>query len=209
MRFMVDGIDQDFVPIREFRQTYQLPDDFEVARFEPKDYSGLGRIEAAGVSLNSLRERMLTALPDKHSVAGWITALPAIVMTFEQELRHVNACIGLREAEIGFAVSGFADVLQQYLFALMRANLDNIERTPSFRRIYGEWLASTMRVSQRVHYYGEWTVQLVTHAYGRCGLIVRINDDTHYVYDSSLGCPVEGFMVRLLNDISTQIAAAL
>jgi hypothetical protein len=211
MQLIIDGIDQEFVPIQDFRRNFQLPDDFEVACFEPKDYSGLGRIDSAGGVLNGLSERILASLPTKQQPAGWMNALPSIVQSFERELYAINPSIGLREAEIGFAVSGFSDVLQQYVFALMRAQMSTLAagRQPHFKQIYGEWLTSTVRVSQRVHYYGEWKVQLVTHAYGRCGLIVRMGTETHYVYDGSLSCPVEGFMLRLMTDIAARIADGL
>ena len=206
MHFVIDGTERHFVPVKEFRKTYHLPADFGVGLFEAKDYNDLGRIDGAGVCLNELRERVLASLPGKQTVAGWINSLPSIVLSFERELVAINGSIGLRESEIGFAVSGFADVLQNYLFTLMRLRFDGKNLVPSFLHSYGEWLANTTRVSQHVYSYQQWTVQLVTHAYGRCGLIVTTGTDTEYIYDASLGCPVEGFMMRLLSEITAQIA---
>jgi hypothetical protein len=208
MRLMIDGQFHDFIAIREFRALYHLPPEFGVNGFTPKDYTGLGRIDEAGSALNQVRTAVLAAIPESLSVREWLLFVPDLGRLFEQKLSSINAQVGLRDVEIDFAVAGFGDVCQAVAYALARAQAEN-KPAPDFRQIYSEWLASTMRVFSEVYPYlhaGEtWQAQIVAHAYGRAGLIVRIHDQTVYIYDPALGCPAEGFMMALLAEIAEKM----
>ncbi|MEP7292239.1 MAG: hypothetical protein ABI835_10665 [Chloroflexota bacterium] len=203
MRLTIDGIPRQFEPIRAFRAAHDLPPSFGVALFEPKDYSGLGRIDAAGTELNGVRAALLAALPAQMPLRNWLTFLPQLTSLFTAQLNQINPKVRLHEVEIEFAAAGFADVCQAVVYALLRGS------APPFEAIYGEWLDQTARVSQTVHSYGAWRVQIVTHAYGRAGLIVSAGEAVHYVADAALGCPAEGFMAALLAEVAGKIALSV
>jgi hypothetical protein len=202
MRLTIEGVPRLFEPIKGFRAAHDLPQDFGVALFEPKDYSGLGRIDQAGVDLNGVRAAVLGAIPPGLSLRDWLVFIPELTRLFTAKLNEINPRVNLRDVEIEFAAAGFADVCQAAVYALLRG------ASPSFEAVYGEWLGGSARVSQTVHAYGEWRIQIVTHAYGRVGLIVDTGEMVHYVADSSLGCPAEGYMAALLAEVFDRIASS-
>ena len=202
MLLTIEGTAREFTPIKAFREAHDLPPEFGVAFFEPKDYSDLGRIDRAGAELNSVRVAVLATIPAKLPLEQWLTFAPELTRYFAAKLYEINPKVNLRPVEIEFAAAGFGDVCQAVIFALVRAR-----RTlpPPFEMIYGEWLDSTMRVSQTRYTYRDWEVQIVTHAYGRAGLILYGAERTEYVQDSALGCPAEGFMAALLAEVAARI----
>ncbi len=209
-RLTISEIPHDFLAIKGYRAAHALPDSFSVAHFEPKDYAGLGRIDSAGLELNAVRTATLAqieALTGRTPLA-WLDAIPALQSDFERALIGINGLICLRPVEIEFAAAGFGDVCRAFAYALLRAQADGT--APTFARIYGEWLDSTVRVSQTVHRYvhngAEWRVQIVTHAYGRAGMIiVREDGATDYVADATIGCPAEGYMAALLGEVTARM----
>ena len=211
MQLVIDNELRRFVPIKSFRETFDLPDTFGVAMFEPKDFRGLGKIESAGPELNFVRRAVLDAIPTEMPLHAWLAYLPNLSRLLENKLHEVNADIGLKSVEIDYAVSGFEDVLQSLLYAMIRARSAG-EPTPQFMSIYTTWLNDSVKISSKVHSYihkgATWAVQVVNNAYGRVGLIVWMDDDTHYVRDVRLGCPAEGFMVTLLSDVAARIIVA-
>jgi hypothetical protein len=204
---MIEGESREFVPIRQFRAQYTLPAVFGVALFEPKDYTGLGSIDRAGAELNAVRAAVLAAVPRGVPPSAWLTRLPALHGLFRAQLEQINPAVGLHEAEIDFAAAGFGDVTQAFAYALVRAAGDP---PPAFESVYRDWLNSTVRVSGLVHHYAHgdqtWMIQMVNHAYGRAGLIVRMAGAAHYVADAALGCPAEGFMAALLGEVAAAMA---
>lgn len=208
----IEGALRAFTPIKTFRALHGLPPDFGVAHFEPKEFAGLGRIDGAGAELGAVRAATLDAIPAALPPAVWVDAITGLSAAFEGALIAVNDRIGLRDVEIGFAASGFADMCHAYAFALLRAHATK-GTAPSFAAVYGEWLSSTARVSQRRHEYQHrgavWQVQIVNHAYGRAGLIVDMGAETSCVEDGALGCPAEGYMAGLLAEVCAQMAAGI
>ncbi|PJF28003.1 MAG: hypothetical protein CUN53_01925 [Phototrophicales bacterium] len=211
LRLMIDGVSHAFVPIRAFRAAHGLPPDFGVALFEPKDYTGLGRIDGANAALATLRTTILNAITLSLSARSWLDEIDRLTALFETTLTHVNDEIGLREPEIGFAASGFADVCRAFAFARLRADTHK-QPPPAFETVYDEWLSSTARISQMHHRYthrGEdWSIQIVNHAYGRVGLIVAMPAETAHVHDSTLGCPAESYMRGLLAEVCARLMSA-
>ena len=202
MRLTIEGRAHVFTPIKSFREAHQLPPEFGVALFEPKDYSGLGRIDQAGAALNGVRMAVLAAMPTTLSRQEWLGLIPELTRLFTDQLYAINAKVKLHDVEIEFAAAGFSDVCQAVVYAMLRARNETL---PPFEAIYGEWLDQTARVSQTVHRYGEWQVQIVTHAYGRAGLMVQIDEETAYVQDGTLGCPAEGTMAALLAEVAARM----
>jgi hypothetical protein len=211
MQLVIEGEARDFIPIKDFRARFHLPPDFGVARFEPKDYTGLGRIDRAGAELNAVRQAVLAAIPARMPLQGWMEFLPSLTNLFREKLYEINPQVGLKDVEIDFAVAGFGDVCQALLYAMLRARAAG-RPFPAFQQVYSEWLNSSVKVYGEVYEYAHegqvWRVRLVAQAYGRAGLIVDTGDATHYVYDPSLACPAEGYMATLLSDTAARILAA-
>ncbi len=197
--------------MRVFRAVYALPETFTITLFEPKDYSGLGRIDAAGAALHALSQTVLAAAPANLSPTAWIDQVDRLARVFEAALVGINDQIGLRPAEVGFAVAGFADVCRAYAYALIRAAAAS-EPPPNFIVVYGAWLNDSTRIGGMVYPYNHpqtgdtWRIQMILNAYGRVGLRVAIGAGVHYVLDTSLACPAEGFMVGLLREVAARMA---
>lgn len=212
MRLTIRGIPQQFTDIKTFRTAQGLPDDFSVAIFEPKDYTGLGRVDRAGNALTEVKQATLNAIPQQLSLRAWLTFLPVVTAAFEEKLRAVNPRIGLRDIEVEFAAAGFQDLCSTLIFALMKAHTEGTP-PPDFLEVHAAWLDTTARTLHTVYLYqhkGEdWQVQTVYHAYGRAGLIVHTPTATHYIHDSALGCPAEGFMLTLFMQVAAKIAASI
>ncbi len=205
MQLTVEGIVYAFMPVKAFRAAHRLPPEFGISQFEAKDYTGLGRIDQAGSELNHLRETLLAMLPQSQSATSWLAHLPEMTRQFEHLLRAINPQVGLREAEIEFAVAGFNDPLQAYAYARLRG-----QSAPDFTAVYGEWLTSTTRLFTQRHTFqlddAPAQAQVVAHAFGRFGLLIQAADVVHAVYDPALACPAEGFMVNLLTDIGQRMS---
>ncbi|MEO8394835.1 MAG: hypothetical protein ABI700_17705 [Chloroflexota bacterium] len=205
MRLTIEGIPRSFTPIKNFREAHNLPLEFGVNLFEPKDYGGLGRIEQAGAELNGVRTAVLAAIPSMYSLQQWLDLIPDLTRLFSDQLYAINPKVKLHDVEIEFAAAGFADVCQAVVYERLRSRS---EAPLPFEAIYGGWLDQTARVSQTIHPYGNWQVQIVTHAYGRAGLIVQMGAETAYVQDGALGCPAEGYMAALLAEVAARIMSA-
>jgi hypothetical protein len=209
MQVQVEGAARVFTPLKVFRAEQGLPDGFSVDHFQPKDWVGLGRIDAAGAELNRLRDGLLAALPGKLTALAWLQQVPGYVGQFEAGLRAINPQVGLREPEIGFAVAGFSDVLNAHSMALIGKQAGR----RLFAGVYDQWLHSSVRVFADGFPYshrGEnWQVQVISHAYGRIGLRVTTAAGIHYVYDPALACPAEGYMYGLLEAICTRVEAII
>lgn len=210
MRLKMNGQAQDFMPLPDFRVAHDLPDTFGLAYFQPKDEVGLGSIDGAGAVLGAVRGAVAEAVPGAVPAADWLGVVPRLAATFEAALVQANAAIGLREAEISFAVGGFGDVCSAYALALFRAQVTR-QPAPDFDAVYADWLWGTVRTAGAVPYdHGgvTWQVRVVYHAYGRVGLMVTMQDTTTYVLDKALACPAEGFMQGLLRAVAAKMAAA-
>ncbi len=209
--FTLDGIEHDFTPVKDFRAAHQLPADFGVGTFAPKDYTGLGRIDRAGSDLNAVREAVLAALPATIAAPNWLNVLPDLGRLFEEQLYGINPQVGLKAVEIEYAVSGFNDVCQAVAYALVRARAAHTP-PPDFRAIYGDWLNGTLKVMAEPYAYEHegqrWTIQLVAHAYGRMGLRIQVGERIYAVYDPALACPAEGFMTAMLGEVTARMTAA-
>jgi hypothetical protein len=212
MQLRIDGETVTFTDMRDYRQAHNLPPDFGIAMFEPKSYEGLGRIDGAGTEMNDLRESLLKAIPERLTVPDLLDLVPQLTNLFRMDLYAINDRVGLRDVEVEYAVSGFGDVCQSLTYALARSTADR--STPSaFAGIYADWLNDTVQVAVREFEYthGEdtWTVRIVSHAYGRVGLMITMAAGQQWVAERSLACPAEGFMYGLLGEIAAKIIAAV
>ncbi len=211
MELLIENQRQTFTPIREFRIHYKLPSDFGIGMFEPKDYTGLGRVDRAGGELNIVRQAVLDAIPTEIPLSAWMDFLPQLEQLFSNKLHEINPQVGLKEEEIEYAVAGFRDVCQALVYAMIRARAAGTS-LPDFHHVYYDWLSETARISSHVHHYIHhseiWAVQVLHHAYGRTGLVIWMDDGTHYVQDNTLGCPAEGYIAALLGEVAERILAA-
>ena len=205
MKLKIGHEHHEFIPVKTFRAQHDLPALFGVELFAPKDFVGLGRIDHAGSELNVVRQAVLDAIPAGLTLAGWLEFLPDLARLFQNKLDEINPQVGLKSVEIEYAVSGFQDVCQSFIYALIRAQAAG-GPLPTFGQVYQEWLDDSVTISNMVHHYihqGEmWAVQVVSHAYGRSGLMIWTNADTHYVHDTAIACPAEGFTFMLLRDVA-------
>ncbi|MDX2137921.1 MAG: hypothetical protein SF123_07475 [Chloroflexota bacterium] len=212
MKLTLDGHSHDFTPIKAFRAKHNLPLRFGVSLFEPKDYTGLGRIDNAGTEMNALRSAVLTAVPSHIPLPDLVQVALHVAAVFRAQLYAINNAISLRPAEVEFAYAGVADVTQAYAYALLHAHLAK-STPPAFERVYHDWLQSSARVAQTAHIYQHgsavWQVQIVNHAYGRAGMIVQDAGATYYVADTALACPAEGYMATLLAEICAALTERL
>jgi len=192
----------ELIELKDFCAMHDLPANFGVAFFEPKDYSGLGRIDHAGAAMNAFRNRILDAIPQGLTPIEWVNEIDRLQGLFFEELTGINPAIGLREVEIDFAAAGFGDMLRTLVYAHIRG-------TTTFDASYDEWLDSTYRTATTAYPYehkgATWQVRILSHAYGRIGLVVQIEDAEFYVHDNTIACPAEGFMQALLRDVATRI----
>jgi hypothetical protein len=212
MRLTVAGQLRDFIPIKTFREVHHLPQTFGVALFELKDFSGLAAVDKGGAEMNELRQGMLQTLPQSFSLVDALTVADTLQAVFRNGLYGINEVIGLQVVEVEYAVAGFGDVLQNWMYALIRSHTAK-SGPPQFQQIYGEWLNGSTRLSQQVHDYDHkgdiWHINIINNAYGRVGLRVKRGETFDYVQDGIYACPAEGYMASLLDDITRELSKRL
>jgi hypothetical protein len=208
--FIIRGEPRQFIPIDQFREMYRLEGDFGIALFQPKDYRGLGTIEGAGAALRYVHETMIAAIPVHSPPAGWTAFTLELQIRFRLLLSEINGQVGLKNSEMDYAVVNFGAICQAYLNSLMSSRMRG-KPVPNFADIYQSWLNKSIEISLPYSYpYRDihWQVEIVRHAYGRCGLIIEIGTATHYIYDAGLSCPAERFMESLSRAIADRVLAA-
>ena len=219
MQLKVDNQPQDFITIQTFRERWNLPDSFQIALFETKEEEGLGSLEGAGPMLAAARQRVMAVVPDHLEVEGLPLIADELTRVFRHELESANAHIGLRSAEVEFAVSGFYDVLQGTVYRLIelahgsRGDLAQLRGQFDFSTIYQAWLDDSVRVSTLIHSYAhddvQFQIRVIYYIYGRMGLEVEIAGKSYYVLDPRLACPAAGFMYELCAEVAQALCSAL
>lgn len=214
MQLTLDGRKCIFIPIQTFRQQWDLPDDFGMLSFEPKDWP-VGKMDGSSQTLAMVKQQVLRSVPPAVAPAELLAQIRQLAALFRHELTIANEQIGLREVEIDFAVDGFQDILRNvayHLFELKQIYQGNsalIRENFDFAGVYQAWLdASTRLLTTRYSYtHNEITfeLQVVYNAYGRMGFQVSAAGQTHYVLDTTLTCPAANYM----KDLCERIAAAL
>jgi hypothetical protein len=207
----LDGIAYPTLPLADFRAQYGLPESFKVSYFEPKDYSGLGRIDGAGAALQDLRQAVLGRTPQGFTALVLLQHLPTLQQFFQDQLEAINPQIGLHQPEIEFAASGFGDALHAWVYALVAAGQQ--PHPPSFAQVYHDWVMASTRLAATRHPYQHgqqpWAVQIISNVYGRLGMLVHLDATQRYaVLDASLACPAEGFMLKLLNEVAAKMLSS-
>ncbi len=212
MKLVIGGVERELQSIEAFRQAHNLPPNFSIDHFEPKDYSGLGSIEGAGAEMNSLYQVIIDTVPASLTLPQLVTLVDELDLLFRVRLYEINNVIGLRTAELEFAVAGFSDVLHSLVYAVAHAKAA-ATALPPFPAVYANWLNTTVRISANVYHYQHegkvWQVQVINNAYGRIGVMASCGEAIYYLYDPTLACPAEGFMYRLLADVGNRILAAM
>lgn len=210
MELVINHNRQNLIPVRKFRADYLLPDNFGVSLFEPKNFAGLGHIDGAGEALDILRTAIIEAMPPRLTALPTFDFLEHIARLFENTMNAVNPLIGLRDVEIGYAVSGFNDILNSWLYDAIRATQTNTTATP-FNTLYADWLANSGRRSEKMYTYSyqadEWKIRFLYNAYGRVGFQVDMPNQTVYIQDTVYICPAEGFIHQLTRDMVNKLTA--
>jgi hypothetical protein len=210
LELTIEGNRYELIPIKDFRAMHRLPPTFNINLFESKDYTGLAQIDSAGAAINQIRTTVMAALPKRLLPMEWLSFLPQLTHIFEAQLRRINDQVGLRDVEIEFAVAGFNDALQAYAYSFIYACAAHTP-FPDFQAVYTEWLNGTVRLYAKQHAFmlddETCTVQVIAHAYGRIGLLIRASQ-VYAVYDPMLVCPAEGFMTKLLIEVAAHMRRA-
>jgi hypothetical protein len=219
MQMTINGHLQTFIPLQTFRQQWHLPDDFNLAYFEPKAWQGLGSVEGAGPALALLKQRVVAAVPSLTTPAKLLSHIELLTRIFQQELIAANTQIRLQEVEVDFAVAGFQDVMQTagyrliQLSQLYRGDLAQIQAKFDFLAVYQEWLDSSVRIASRKTIYPwagqQFRVRVIYNAYGRVGLDIRVAEEVYYVMDTALACPAASYMLSLCQEVAQGLAGAL
>lgn len=215
MELIINGQLQTFVPIQIFRNQWNLPADFGVAHFEPKDWRGLGTIDGAGPILADMKRTILGSVPHLAPSADIFETVKKVTNLFRTQLQMANVSIGLQTVEVDFAVAGFEDVMHSVAYRLLELkhtsphNPIQIREQFDFQSIYRTWLTDTIRLSTRRHTYfhedKQFEIRVVNHAYGRVGLEVRDGEVVYYVVDKELACPAESYMENLCREVANII----
>ena len=214
MQLLINHQLQSFIPLQKFRDLWNLPDTFQMAAFEAKEWHGLGSVEGAGQALAVVRQRVVQAVPPELTIPNLMPVLSQLTSVFRNELEVANQQVGLRPVEIDFAVSGFYDVLDAVVYHLF--DLNHRYRDPQkiceffdFDGVYQVWLDGSVRVSSTKHTYRhgdiEFQVGVVYNIYGHVGLEVEVANEHYYVMDMSLACPASNYM----RDLCKAVAQAL
>lgn len=210
-RIRLDGHTYDLTPLAVFRQQHGLPPTFSVPLFEPKDASGLGRLDQGSVALHELRATVLGAIPAALTLSALMDFVPQLSNLFRVKLYEVNDAIGLRPVEVDFAAAGFEDVCQALVYAHVAARAGRAQ--VDFEQVYTAWLDGTTRAAAHPYPYthgdAAWQVYTLHNAYGRLGLRVVMPTGTHHIEDTGLSCPAQGYMRGLLAAVAGGISAAL
>lgn len=208
MDLSIRGQQQRFQSVKNFRASYNLPDDFGIETFQPKDYSDLGSIDHAHSDLAAVHKTILAAVPAQRPSEGWLAWSITLQLLFQKQLREINPHIGLKNSEITYAVAGFGDICQVMIHEISKASMMGRD-LPLFTQMYSRWLNSTVEVSDRHHTYPYqdevWNIYIIRHRFGRIGLMIEMAAGTQYVYDGHLICPAEGFMYSLMRDIANAL----
>ncbi len=219
LQLTIDGHRQTFIPLQTFCAQQGLPEEFEVAFFEPKDWAGLGNADGSGKMLAEVRRRVVETVPQAVILTDLVIQAQALTELFHQELTAINVHIGLREVEVEFAVAGFADVLHSVAYQLIQLSHTycndpaQIQSKFDFSAIYQTWLDDSTRLSAVTHGYPrqdtEYHVQVIYNAYGRVGLKVHVAEEIYYVADMNLACPAASFMRGLCQEVAQALCLAL
>lgn len=209
MQFAVDGLLHDFDDLKIYRARHHLPDSFGMNVFDEKSYEGLGSIEHAGLELVALKQRLCADMPQLGTTQRWLLYLPTLSQQFREALEAMNHVVGLRDVEMDFAAAGFGDMCNRWVYALVYGDQTR-GKSPRFEDIYRDWLMDSIRVSHVIypypHHQQVWKIRLISHVYGRMGLMIKRDESTDFVYDSRYACPAEGYMLGLLRTVTEQIA---
>ncbi|MGB1286874.1 MAG: hypothetical protein ACPG7F_10105 [Aggregatilineales bacterium] len=210
MQLTIQGQTCDFIPIKNFRVIYGFSENFGIALFEPKDFTGLATIDHAGGHLRDLHAALLNNIPAAIDLSAIMPLTDRLRAEFRAGLYGINSEINLKPEEVEFAVAGFGDVMQALVYAVIPAIQTG--NTPDFDVIYQHWLNNSIRISATIHDYQHedtvWQVQIINHAYGRMGLQIKTETEVIYVADGVYVCPAQGYMHGLLRDLAKKIIAA-
>lgn len=206
-------------PIQSFRVKWGLPNSFQMAYFESKEWEGLGSLDGAGPALAIARQHVIQAVPSQITFTKLISTVDDLSHIFRQELGAANAQVGLQTVEVDFAVSGFNDVLQAAAYRLVelfqnhRHDLAQIRDKFDFADIYQKWLDNSVQVSTTTHIYEhvdtQFKVRIIYNIYGHIGLEVAVADELYYVLDMSLACPASSYMYELCSQVARALCMAL
>ena len=219
MHLIINNQNRTLIPIQTFRAQLGLPDSFQMAYFESKEWEGLGSLDGAGPALATTRQHVIQAVPPQITLTDLLSTVDDLNYIFRHELGAANVQVGLRTIEVDFAVSGFYDVLQAVAYRLVqlyhshRDDLAQVRHNFDFAGVYQTWLNNSVQVSTTTHIYehadAQFKVRIIYNIYGHIGLEVAVTDELYYVMDMSLACPASSYMYDLCNQVAQALCRAL
>lgn len=218
MVLTLNGHKQTFIPIQIFREKWELPANFTLTTFEPKDWQ-VGSMDGVGLSLVKMKQAVIDAVPSEVVWSDLLDLAADLAAVFHSELAAANQNIGLHDVEIDFAVAGFRDVMDAVAYALLRLkqiyrnDTKQIQDQFDFLTVYQTWLDDSVRISTAPHTYQHggvsFTLRTVYNAYGRVGFEAQTPTGVDYIVDLTLACPAASYMRDLCREVTTAILQAL
>lgn len=212
MLLIIDGQPRLFVPIRQFRRLNRLPDEFGIPLFRWKEQVAISGFAHMQDKLHEIRVAVLRTLFQGKGNLSWLSFALKLELVLRKRLLELTSDSELSRLEAEFTAACFGDLCATYVYSCLRARAG--ERSiPYFQSVYLDWLSETVRISQLVHCYVHdgalWRIQVVTHAFGRVGLIVDTAEDIHYVEDNEEASPAARFLVSLLVEVAAQMGQGI
>ncbi len=122
MQLTINDRPQTFIPLHTFRSQWNLSAEFQVDYFEPKNWEGLGSMKGASDGLEKMKQAVLATIPDAVTSLNILSAVDVLTTVFRYQMEMANKQMGLRHHDVGFAVAGFEDVIQNVVYDLLRLN---------------------------------------------------------------------------------------
>ena len=219
MQLLINNQNRTLITIQTFRAKWELPNSFQMAYFESKEWEGLGSLDGARPALATTRQHVIQSVPSQITLTSLLSTVDDLSYIFRHELGAANVQIDLRTVEVDFAVSGFTDVLQAVAYRLVelyhnhRNDLAQIRHNFDFAGIYQTWLDNSVRISTTTHIYDhadtQFKVRIIYNIYGHIGLEVAVTNELYHVLDMSLACPASSYMYDLCNQVAQALCQGL
>jgi hypothetical protein len=119
MQLKINNQLQIFSPVHQFRERWDLPENFNITLFEAKEWQGLGSLEGAGPTLAIVRQRITAAMPDRLDPSNLTIMAEELTRLFRGKGEtHYLVDTRLACPAAGFMVDLCAEVSQAMCHAL-------------------------------------------------------------------------------------------
>ncbi|MDX1520702.1 MAG: hypothetical protein R3264_03670 [Anaerolineae bacterium] len=217
MHLLIDGQPCQFIPLKVFISTWNLPEEFGVQAFGRKDWP-VGSLDEGGRALNQVKQAVLATVPDRVTLPELLNQSQSLARIFRAELEQVNIEINLTQDQLDFAVDGLQNVLHDVVYGLItlyhahRDHPHKIQAEFDFATLYQNWLNTSATIFAQTYPYQAsetmFLVRIVAYAYGRIGLQISVDNAVYYVLDPTFACPAANFMGNLGQELALKLCNA-